>query len=41
MTDFCIDCDFAYIDDNGCVYCDCIEDEDYGDCPFEEDYEDF
>lgn len=44
MTDFCIDCEFAYIDDSGCVvYCDCIEDRDYIDCPYEEeeDFEDF
>ena len=43
MTDFCIDCEFAYIDDSGCVvYCDCIEDRDYIDCPYEEeDFEDY
>ena len=41
-TELCIYCEFAYIDDNEYIYCDCIEDEDYGNCPFaEEDFEEF
>ena len=41
MPEFCIDCEFTYIDDDGNIYCDCIEDGDYGDCAYEEeDFED-